>query len=261
MAGRWTTRRFRATKVAEPDATFWTAKLLSTAMGESTSDYLVHRFNPELAVLGVAVIFVVVLLNQLRAPRYLVVSYWAAVVLVGVFGTMCADVAHVALHVPYDASAGAFALVLAAVFVGWSRTQGTLSIHEVTTGARELFYWAAVVTTFALGTAVGDLTAYTLNLGYLTSAVLFVAAITVPILGYALTRRHAVAWFWCAYVLTRPVGASIADYLGKPASVGGRDLGAGPVALALTLAIAVVVARRARRVARSRVAPSRVPSR
>ncbi|MFI5035357.1 MAG: hypothetical protein ACHQFZ_04035 [Acidimicrobiales bacterium] len=172
--------------------------------------------------------------------------------LVGVFGTMCADVTHVALHVPYDVSAAGFAIILATVFVAWYRVEGTPSIHSVTTARRELFYWAAVVATFALGTAVGDLTAYTFALGYLRSFALFVAAIAVPALAYRGWRRHAVACFWGAYVLTRPVGASIADYLGKARSVGGLNLGAGKVALAITALIVIVVAPRAASVARSR---------
>ncbi len=260
MVSRWGTRRFRSTKVADPDAMFWTTKLLSTAMGESTSDYLVHRFNPEVAVLGVAVIFVIVLANQLRAPRYLVGAYWLAVVLVGVFGTMCADVLHVALHVPYSVSTVLFALVLAGVFATWHRVEGTLSIHTVTTPRRELFYWAAVVATFALGTAVGDLTAYTFSLGYVTSAFIFAAGLCVPAIYYAWTRTNAVACFWFAYVLTRPVGASLADYLGKPTTSGGLNVGAGPVALALSAAIAVVVMTRVRSVARSRRRTPPVPS-
>ncbi|HEV2428129.1 MAG TPA: hypothetical protein VGS61_07920 [Acidimicrobiales bacterium] len=253
-------RRFRATKVADPDPTFWTAKLLSTAMGESTSDFLVHRFNPELAVIAVAVIFVVVLVNQLAAPRYLVGAYWLAVVLVGVFGTMCADVAHVALHVPYDVSAPTFAIVLAAVFVSWWRTQRTISIHDVTTRPRELYYWAAVVMTFALGTAVGDLSAYTFGLGYLRSAAVFAVAILIPAVAFAVFRADAVACFWTAYVLTRPLGASIADYLGKPTADGGRGWGAGWVALMFTALIVVVVARRQSEVTRSRRARRPVPS-
>ena len=252
-------RRFRSAKVADPDPTFWTAKLLSTAMGESTSDYLVHRFNPELAVLAVAVVFVVVLANQLATPRYLVGPYWSAVVLVGVFGTMCADVAHVALHVPYDASAPGFALVLAAVFLTWSRTQRTLSIHDVTTRARELYYWAAVVATFALGTAVGDLSAYTFGLGYARSAAIFAGAILIPAVAYAAFNVNAVACFWTAYVLTRPLGASVADYLGKPRGDGGLGWGAGWVALGFTALIVAVVARRAAQVARSRAAARPVP--
>lgn len=249
---RWTTRRFRATKVAPVDATFWGAKLLSTAMGESTSDYLVHRFNPELAVAAVAVVFVIALANQLYAPRFLVGAYWWAVVMVGVFGTMCADVAHVAGHVPYVVSAGGFALILAALFVAWRRVEGTLAMISVTTARRELFYWAAVVTTFALGTAVGDLTAYTLGLGYARSIAIFALAIAVPVVLVTMLGANAVACFWSAYVLTRPLGASVADYLGKARDVGGLDLGAGKVALALSAAIVLVVAPRGLAAARAR---------
>jgi len=249
---RWTRRRFRASKVAPVDATFWTAKLLSTAMGESTSDYLVHRFNPELVVLAVAVVFVVALANQLYAPRFLVGAYWWAVVMVGVFGTMCADVAHVALHVPYDVSTAAFALTLGVVFYSWQRVEGTLAMSAVSTSRRELFYWAAVVTTFALGTAVGDLTAYSVGLGYLRSVALFAVVITLPTLLYWSGRLGAVACFWSTYVLTRPLGASVADYLGKSHAVGGLNLGAGEVAFVLTLAIVVVVALQSRRLSRRR---------
>ncbi|MDE3064774.1 MAG: hypothetical protein KGJ36_03790 [Acidobacteriota bacterium] len=221
-------------------------------MGESTSDYLVHRFNPELAVLTVGVVFVVSLANQLYAPRFLVGAYWWAVVMVGVFGTMCADVAHVALHVPYDVSTVSFALVLAAVFAGWRRVEGTLAMNSVSTARRELFYWAAVVTTFALGTAVGDLTAYTLGLGYARSIALFALAILVPVALSRLRGAHRVALFWSAYVLTRPLGASVADYLGKAREVGGLNLGAGKVALALSAAIVLAVAPRGLALARAR---------
>ncbi len=255
----WARRRFRSAKVADPDPTFWTAKLLSTAMGESTSDYLVHRFNPELAVLAVAVVFVVVLANQLAAPRYLVGAYWSAVALVGVFGTMCADVAHVALHVPYGASATGFALALGAVFLTWSRTQATLSIHDVTTRARELYYWAAVVATFALGTAAGDLSAYTFGLGYLRSAAVFALAILIPAVAYAAFHVNSVACFWAAYVLTRPLGASVADYLGKARADGGLGWGAGWVALGFAALIVAVVAGRAAPAARSRRPARPVP--
>jgi len=216
-------------------------------MGESTSDFLVHRFNPVVVVLCVAAVFVVALVNQLRAPRFLVSAYWWAVVMVGVFGTMCADVAHVALHVPYTVSTAAFALTLGLVFYSWHHVEGTLAMSTIATSRRELFYWSAVVTTFALGTAVGDLAAYDAGLGYLGSVVLFAAVITVPTLLYLASRLGAVTCFWSTYVLTRPLGASVADYLGKSRSVGGLNLGAGKVAIVLTIAILIVVAQQARR--------------
>ena len=178
------------------------------------------------------------LVLQLRRQRYVPWAYWLAVVMVGTFGTMAADVVHVALGVPYAVSSAFYALVLAGVFVVWARTEHTLSIHTVDTARRELFYWAAVVATFAMGTAVGDFAATTLHLGYLTSAMVFAVLITVPALGYRFGHWNAIGCFWTAYVLTRPLGASVADWLGKPRSASGLGLGSGWVALGCGVLIA-----------------------
>jgi uncharacterized membrane-anchored protein len=221
---------------------FWVIKGLSTAMGESTSDFLVHSMPPVAAVLLGFVAFTAALLLQLRMARYVAVTYWLAVVMVGTFGTMAADVLHVGLGVPYTASSLLFAFVLAALFLTWSRTEHTLSIHSIDTPRRELFYWAAVVATFAMGTAVGDFTAYTLHLGYFPSALIFAAIITVPAIGFRLARWNAVFSFWFAYVITRPLGASIADGLAKPHTAKGLGLGSGWVALAFGFVIAALVA-------------------
>ena len=220
---------------------FWIIKGLSTAMGESTSDYLVHAVAPELAVVLGFAGFLFALILQFRTARYVAWTYWFAVVMVGIFGTMAADVVHVALGVPYTASTVFYAFVLMAVFVVWRRTEGTLSIHSVDTPRREGFYWAAVVATFAMGTAVGDFTAYTLHLGYFPSALLFGAIIVIPAVGYRLLRWNGVFCFWFAYVVTRPLGASIADALGKPRNVSGVGLGAGPVLVVLGLLITILV--------------------
>ncbi len=169
-------------------------------------------------------------------------SYWLAVVMVGVFGTMAADVLHVGFGVPYEASSALCAVALTVVFVGWYRVEGTLSIHLVDTSRREAFYWAAVVATFALGTAVGDLTANSLGLGYPLSMALFAAIMVVPVVGYRYLAWSPVLCFWFAYVLTRPLGASFADWLGKPTDAGGLGWGSGWVALVLTLAIVGLVA-------------------
>jgi uncharacterized membrane-anchored protein len=235
------TRRFTTTRVARVNGAFWTLKLLSTAMGEATSDFLVHRVVPQLAVLAGFVVFVAALVFQLRAPRYAAVRYWFAVAMVSVFGTMCADVVHVALHVPYAISAVTFALALVLLFAAWYAVEGTVSIHTIRTTRREMFYWAAVTVTFAFGTALGDLTASTFALGYGTSALLFAA-----ILGsVALARRasrHDVLTFWAAYVLTRPLGASVADWCGVSPARGGLNWGPGTVSLFLTIAMALGVA-------------------
>jgi uncharacterized membrane-anchored protein len=235
-------RTFRASKVPTINGAFWFIKLLTTAMGEATSDFFVHRFNPELAVLGGFVVFAVVLWLQLRAPRFLTVTYWAAVVMVSVFGTMCADVLHVGFGVPYVVSASTFAILLAGVFVTWSRSEHTLSIHSITTSRRELFYWATITVTFALGTAVGDMTATTLDLGYLTSGILFAIIFCLPSIGYRVFRLNAIAMFWTAYVLTRPLGASFADYLSFDQARGGLNWGPGNVSLLFTLFIVISVA-------------------
>lgn len=235
------TRTAGLCKVPRVVALFWVTKALTTAFGESTSDWMVHAMPPVGAVLIGFVVFCIALGMQLRAPAYSPWRYWFAVAMVGVFGTMAADVLHVGLGVPYAVSAVFFALVLAAVFVGWYRCEGTLSMHSITTPRRELFYWAAVVCTFALGTAVGDLAAVTFGLGYLASAIVFAVLIVVPALAYRFRGLNAVTAFWTAYVLTRPLGASVADWLGKPGVDGGMGVGAGVVTGVLGLLILACV--------------------
>lgn len=237
----WLQRR-GALRVPEITIYFWIAKGLSTAMGESTSDYLVHAMNPVIAVLLGFAAFVVAIMLQFSVRRYLAWAYWLAVVMVGVFGTMAADVVHVAFGVPYFASSTLYGALLAAVFITWGRTERTLSIHSVDTPRREAFYWAAVVATFAMGTAVGDLTAYTFHLGYFVSLLLFAVLICVPAAGSRWLGWNEVLTFWFAYVVTRPLGASFADWVGKPQSVGGLGWGAGRVSLGLTAVIAIIVA-------------------
>jgi uncharacterized membrane-anchored protein len=232
-----------ALRVPEVAVVFWVVKLLSTAMGESTSDALVNSSlgAPVAVVLGFAA-FLAALSIQFRQARYRAWSYWLAVCGVGVFGTMAADVMHVALHVPYTASSIFYAALLAAVFASWSRVENTLSIHSIDTPRREGFYWAAVVATFAMGTALGDLTANTLKLGYWPSAALFAGIILIPLIGWRVLRWNTVFCFWAAYVVTRPLGASIADGLGKPKNVSGMDLGDGPVAGVIAALIVLLVA-------------------
>ncbi len=249
-----------ALRVPEVALAFWIVKGLSTAMGEATSDALVNSsLGAQVSVALGFVVFAAALVLQFRTARYRAWTYWFAVCGVGVFGTMAADVMHVALHVPYTASTIFYACVLAAVFILWSRTERTLSIHSIDSPRREAFYWAAVVATFAMGTALGDFTATTLKLGYFPSAALFAGVILIPLLGWRLLHWNPVLCFWSAYVLTRPLGASLADGLGKPKDVSGLGLGDGPVAIALTAVIVVLVAYLAvtkRDVQRPAAAPS-----
>jgi uncharacterized membrane-anchored protein len=230
------------TKVPAATATFWVTKGLTTGMGESASDYFVHRFPPVAAVAVAATAFVVALALQFSVRRYVPWVYWLAVAMVGVFGTMAADVLHVRFGVPYVASAAAFAIVLAVIFVVWHRLEGTLSIHSIRTRRREVFYWLTVMTTFALGTAVGDLTAVTLHLGYFASGVMFIGVIAVPAIAYRRFGLNPIAAFWAAYIVTRPLGASFADWMGVSPDRGGLDLGSGWVSLVLALLIVALVA-------------------
>ena len=231
-----------ALRVPEITIYFWVIKALSTAMGESTSGYLVHSIDPVVAVALGFVGFCGALALQFSMRRYVAWTYWLAVVGVGVFGTMAADVLHVRFGVAYAVSTVLYAVVLLAVFIAWQRTEGTLSIHTVDTPRRELFYWAVVVATFAMGTALGDLTATTFHLGYFGSGLLFAGVIAIPAVGYWRLGWNAIFCFWFAYVATRPLGASFADWMGKPQSVGGLGWGEGPVALVLTVAIFCLVA-------------------
>jgi uncharacterized membrane-anchored protein len=223
-------------KVPEITIYFWIIKLLSTAMGESTSDYLVYHINPYIAVAFGCIGLIASLVLQLLVRRYIPWIYWLAVVMVAIFGTMAADVMHVVLGIPYLVSTVFFAVVLAVIFVVWYASEKTLSIHSINTPRREMFYWATVIATFALGTAVGDLTAATLGLGYFASGVLFAVLFAVPALAYRLFGLNEVVAFWFAYIMTRPLGASFADWFGKPI-LGGLGLGDTKVALVLTILI------------------------
>ena len=235
-------------RVPQVTALFWVVKVLTTGIGETSSDYLVTTFPPELVVPLALLALVGMLALQLRMRRFLAVVYWTTALMVAVFGTMAADVLHVALGLPYWGSTAGFALVLAVVLLLWHRTEGTLSVHAITTRRRELFYWATVLTTFALGTAAGDWTAVSLGLGFLASGALFTALIAVPAIAHAALRPSPVLTFWAAYVLTRPLGASFADWLGVGHGRGGLDIGTGPVSLAGLVLFGVLVARLSSRV-------------
>jgi uncharacterized membrane-anchored protein len=236
---RWTERGMK--RVPEITVFFWLIKALTTAMGEATSDFSVKQIDPVVAVGLGGIAFVVALALQLSARRYSAPRYWFAVVMVAVFGTMCADVLHVRFAVPYSVSSSLFAVILAAVFISWYAVERTLSIHSITTLRRELFYWAAVLSTFAMGTALGDMTATTLHLGYFSSGLLFAAVIAVPALGYAFAGLNDVLAFWSAYVMTRPLGASFADWLGLPRLSGGLGWGRGHVSIIFTIPIVLLV--------------------
>jgi uncharacterized membrane-anchored protein len=225
-----------ASKVPEVTVYFWIIKVLTTGMGETASDFLAHVLGPIPAVGLGGVALTVSLAVQFAVRRYVAWIYWTAIVMVSVFGTMAADVLHVGLGVPYTLSTPLFMAALAAVFALWYRGEGTLSIHSIHTRRREAFYWACVLATFALGTAAGDLTA-TVGLGYLGSAVAYGVAIAVPAVAHRWGGLNAVVAFWSAYVITRPLGASVADWMALGHDRGGLGLGLGPVTASWTAAI------------------------
>jgi uncharacterized membrane-anchored protein len=201
----------------------------------------VHRLPPVVAVALGGIALVAALVLQFMARRYVPWIYWLAVAMVGVFGTMAADVLHVGLGVPYVVSTAFFAVSLAVVFTLWYLSEKTLSIHSIYTTRREIFYWAAVMATFALGTAAGDMTAVTLHLGYLTSGMMFAVVVAVPAVAHRWFGLNTILAFWFAYIATRPLGASFADWMGVSHARGGLDLGAGPVSMALAILIAAFV--------------------
>jgi uncharacterized membrane-anchored protein len=233
-----------AVKVPEITAYFWIIKVLSTAMGEALSDFLDGGSGlfPVFGVLLALVAFVVALRMQFRSPRYSTALYWFAVAMVATFGTMAADGWHQAFGIPYYVSSTMYLVVLAIIFWRWNATQHTLSIHSINTRRREWYYWATVLATFALGTAVGDMTATEMHLGYLSSGLLFAGIILLPAIGYWRFRLHSVFAFWFAYIITRPLGASFADWMDVSHRRGGLGWGTGPVSLVLAVVIVAIVA-------------------
>jgi len=238
-ARRDTARRV-LTKVPEITLIFWVLKLLTTGMGEAMSDFMGDHSVPIAGAVGVIGLSLALWL-QMRQREYRAPYYWFAVMMIAIFGTMSADAVHDGASIGYDVTTPAFALITAAVFFFWYRSEGTLSIHSVTTKRREAYYWAAVFCTFALGTAAGDLTATFLHLGFGNSILLFAAIICIPAIGWWRFNLNPIVAFWFAYIVTRPIGASFADWFGKPQSISGLNLGDGPVSgVALIVFLALV---------------------
>ena len=179
---------------------------------------------------------------QVRARRYLPSIYWVSVVLISVVGTLITDNITDHFGIPLEVTTSIFAAALAAAFMAWYASERTLSIHTIFTTRRELYYWLAILITFALGTAAGDLLAETLKLGYLNSALVFGAGIALVAAAYYALRLNAILAFWVAYILTRPFGASFGDLLSQPKSNGGLGLGTvGTSAIFLTVIVALIV--------------------
>jgi len=243
------------TKVPQIIVLFWASKIVITAMGEATSDYMNQAIGPAIAVPIMLIGLYVALRLQFRRDRYVAWNYWLVVVMIAVFGTSAADALHVGLGIAYPVSTAFYAVVLACVFIAWYRSEGTLSIHSIYTPRRERYYWATVFATFALGTAGGDMTATAMHLGFFGSGLLFIGLILIPLIAWRLGLNSIVA-FWFAYILTRPLGASFADWLDNTRHLSGLALGAGPVALGLSVATVAFVAY----LARTRVDVKREPA-
>ncbi|MEU5939644.1 hypothetical protein ABZ807_10680 [Micromonospora sp. NPDC047548] len=214
-------------KVPEVTIYFWVIKVLSTTVGETAADFLNVDLHLGLTgtTVAMAVLLATVLVVQFRTGRYVPWIYWLAVVLVSIVGTLITDNLVDNLGVPLEVTTVVFAVALAGTFAAWYRSERTLSIHTIITSRREAFYWAAILFTFALGTAAGDLLAEGMDLGYWRSGLIFGGLIAVVAVAYSRSWLNPILAFWIAYVLTRPLGASLGDYLSQDPDDGGLGLG------------------------------------
>lgn len=235
--------RVRFNKVPEVTALFWIIKIMSTTVGETGADYLAVHVGLGTAITGAIMVTFLsaALFMQFRSPRYVPWIYWLTVVLVSVVGTQITDALTDRLEVSLYVSTAIFAVMLAAIFAIWYQTERTLSIQTITTSRRELFYWAAILFTFALGTAAGDLATEALGLGFKLGVVVFGILIAL-ILGAYYLRANAVLTFWLAYILTRPLGASFGDLLSQARAYGGFGLGTTLTSIVFLAVIVVLVA-------------------
>jgi uncharacterized membrane-anchored protein len=231
----------RFNKVPQVTAVFWIIKILTTGMGEALADFFDHAYDPVIVVAISGLVLAVSIWLQFAAPKFIAWRYWFAVSMVSVFGTMAADAVHVLLGVPYWVSTLVFLTGLILVFVIWQLSEKTISITHIDSTRREIFYWCVVMATFALGTAAGDMTAMTFNWGFLLSGIIFAVAFVFPLVATRMQGSAAVIAFWLAYIITRPLGASFADWLALPSARGGEAWGTLPVSLALIGAICIFV--------------------
>ena len=238
-----TTVRTMLNKVPEVTIWFWIIKILATTVGETAADYLSENlgFGLTTTTWVMSALLAVVLVFQFRLRKYVPGVYWLAVVLLSIVGTLITDNLTDKYHVALATTTTIFAIVLALVFAVWYLSERTLSIHTIVTTRREAFYWLAILFTFAFGTAAGDYLAETLDLGYWKSAIMFGGAIALITFAWRYLRLNAILAFWLAYILTRPLGASLGDYLSQAKSDGGRGLGTTATSLIFLSAILATV--------------------
>lgn len=231
-------------RVPEVTATFWIIKVLATTVGETGADYLAGTLNLGLSVTSyiMSAILLIALLNQFRLQRYVPAFYWLVVVLTSIVGTLITDRLVDNFKISLVTIAIIFSIALVAVFALWYSKEKTLAMHSINTKERELFYWVAILFTFALGTATGDLLAETLKLGYAQSTVFFGVLIAIITISYYKFRMNGVLAFWTAYILTRPLGASLGDLLSQPSQNGGFNYGTvGTSMLFLSIIVSLLI--------------------
>lgn len=214
-------------KVPEVTLYFWIIKIMCTTVGETAADFLNADLNFGLTgtSLVMGALLAIFLTIQVRYKKYVPWLYWLVVVLISIVGTLITDNLVDNFGIALETTTIVFGVALLATFAVWYASEKTLSIHSIFTKKRELFYWAAILFTFALGTAAGDLAAETLKLGYANSALIFGALIGAVTFTYYIFKANAVLAFWIAYILTRPLGASFGDYLSQPVGNGGLGMG------------------------------------
>lgn len=230
-------------KVPEVTLYFWVIKILATTVGETAADFLIFNFKLGLTntTYFMSALLAAALVAQFRTRRCIEWVYWLAVVLISIVGTLITDNLVDNLGVPLQTTVWAFGAALAATFAVWYAREKTLSVRSITTTRREAFYWLAILFTFALGTAAGDLAAETMKLGYANSALMFAAMIGAVTVAYYGFRANAIAAFWVAYILTRPLGASFGDWLSQPMANGGLGWGTISTSAAFLGAISALV--------------------
>ncbi|MGB5961114.1 MAG: hypothetical protein WBG73_10685 [Coleofasciculaceae cyanobacterium] len=231
-------------RVPQVTGTFWIIKVLATTVGETAADYLSVNLKLGLSITSYIMsgVLLIALFNQFRLKRYVPASYWIVVVLMSITGTLITDRLVDEVGVSLMTINIVFSVLLLAVFAAWYFNEKTLAMHSINTAKRVLFYWAAILFTFALGTATGDLLAESLKLGYAQAALVFGVAIAIVASAYYYLRMNGVLAFWIAYILTRPLGASIGDLLSQPAKNGGYGLGTvGTSILFLSIIVSLII--------------------
>ena len=244
-----TTMSHLLNKVPKITIWFWIIKVLCTTVGETAADYLSTKLNLGLTgtTLVMSVVLVGALVWQFKSKQYVPGVYWLAVVLISVVGTLITDNLTDHFNVNLITTTTIFAVVLASVFAAWQSIEHTLSIHSIRTTRREVFYWLTILFTFALGTAAGDLVAEKINIGYWKSALVFTGLIAVVTVAHKVFHANAIVSFWAGYILTRPLGASIGDYMSQAKVDGGLGIGTTGTSVVFLGVIGLVVIYMARR--------------